>query len=123
MKTPPERSEDMISEALCTLTKAISKKEPDSRVRGLLGGDYGYGCDYSNDVFAMKPYCWCESPDCGWCEGNKSNFYHKKSGVKIWWYKYIGRGMKINNKKDADIIKVIDECILSLKVAKKQHKD
>lgn len=26
-----------------------------------------YGIDYNNDVFSMKPYCWCETDDCPVC--------------------------------------------------------
>lgn len=34
---------------------------------GLLGGEFGYGGIYENDVFMMHPYCWCERDDCPWC--------------------------------------------------------
>lgn len=32
------------------------------------------------------------------------NFWHKPSGVKVWWYKYIGRGMTIKGEGDLSII-------------------
>ena len=34
---------------------------------------------------------------CGYCDGTKqrnSHFYHKEADFKVWWYKYIGRGME-----------------------------
>lgn len=34
---------------------------------GILGGEFGYGTSFENDVFMMHPYCWCEQDDCGWC--------------------------------------------------------
>lgn len=33
-------------------------------------GDWSskYGCDYENDVFLMKPFCWCDREGvCPWC--------------------------------------------------------
>jgi len=64
----PERSEDLLSNSLRALTKVIAEAgfEP---ATGFLGGDYGYGIDYSNDVFLMHPFCWCERDDCPWCVG------------------------------------------------------
>jgi len=26
-----------------------------------------YGTDFENETFLMKPFCWCEKPDCPWC--------------------------------------------------------
>ena len=26
-----------------------------------------YGVDFENDVFKIKPYCWCEQEKCPWC--------------------------------------------------------
>lgn len=41
-----------------------------------LGGEYGYGCEYENDVFEMHPFWWgdCEcgfdARDCEWTESH-----------------------------------------------------
>lgn len=59
-----------------------------------LGGLDGYGYDYENDIFMMKPYCWCEKEDCKWCYGDNPNFLYKQTNAKIWWYKWIGRSQK-----------------------------
>lgn len=34
---------------------------------GGLGGQFGYGADFENEVFMMHHYCWCEKPECLWC--------------------------------------------------------
>jgi hypothetical protein len=57
-----------------------------------------YGTEFENDEFMMHRFCWCDEDDCGWCEGNKPNFLHKKTGFEVKWYKYIGRSMEINMK-------------------------
>jgi hypothetical protein len=69
-----------------------------------------YGTTVDNCVFSMNPYCWCESEDCKWCgEENAPQFHYKPLDFKVWWYKYIGRGMDFN--KDISI----DECAKMLK--------
>jgi hypothetical protein len=64
----PERSQDLISNDLRKLTKAICKKTGADGSGGL-GGEYGYGVNYENDIFMFHPYCWCEKDDCPWCGG------------------------------------------------------
>ena len=56
----PERSEDSISESLRELTRQICLKTDDSGAGGL-GGEYGYGSDFENDIFMMHRYCY--TPD------------------------------------------------------------
>lgn len=79
-----------------------------------------YGDDYENDTFQMSRYCWCENEDCGKCDGSIPNFHHKPSGFKIWWYKYIGRGLRLEyGEPDITPIKIIEifyDCIKSLSV-------
>lgn len=41
----------------------------DGGAGGLLGGEYGYGADFRNEVFSLHRYCWCEQDDCAWCVG------------------------------------------------------
>ena len=176
------------------LTRELDQRGVDAG-HGCLGGDYGYGADYENDVFLMHGYCWCEQDDCPWCVGcscpesafhyfvdgqevaceewdgffqrqvapfgaigdegrdhdgwmqaadeankrrterhdpecdycltggvaaskgggpqlNAPNFWHKASGLKVWWYKYIGRGMEFDGTGDP--LAIIPECIASL---------
>ena len=95
---------------------------------GCLGGEFGYGAVFENDVFTMHPYCWCDRMECPWCcwcdesrpdncacdfcsnniQGAKGgtherpapNFWHKESGLKVWWYKWIGRSMLTEGPED-----------------------
>lgn len=92
-----------ISNELYELTEYITKKKFNNKWQGggLLGGEYGYGVDFENDTFMMHPFCWCEKEDCGWCCGRLPNFLYKPTKAKVWWYKYIGRGME----QDGDLPK------------------
>jgi len=107
----PEINEDDISKALRQLTKDICTKTGDNPCGGGLGGEFGYGVNYENDVFEMYPYCWCDKDDCQWCAGDAPNFIHKKTGATITWYKYIGRGMEIS---DGDWAEIFNECFESI---------
>lgn len=99
-----------------------------------------YGASKNNEVFKMSPYCWCDKEDCPQCwdqdeiglpskeivdangmgvdeDGYISapNFWHKKSGLKVWWYKYIGRGMKSNRELcESELEKIEADCLASL---------
>jgi hypothetical protein len=55
--------------ALVDLTAAISVVRPEAVVHGFLGGEHGYGAHWDDDIFLMRPYCWCEKDDCPWCAG------------------------------------------------------
>ena len=156
----PEYSEDQISNDLRRLTEVLDNAGAEVS-HGLLGGEYGYGAIYENDVFMMHPYCWCEQEDCPWCVGCSCpdeaftykvngeevdfegwmkgdpaqreyivhedkqcsycreesqpapNFLHKLSGTRITWYKYIGRGMKVELGDDWGL--VMESCLDSLR--------
>lgn len=58
----PEQNDDLLGGLLVELTKAISEAGEEIAVQGFLGGTYGYGADYKNDVFEMRPFYWgdCE---------------------------------------------------------------
>ena len=62
----PAVDDDVISQALRVLTQRLVEAGHDAS-GGMLGGEYGYGAWYENDVFMMHPFCWCEQPDCEWC--------------------------------------------------------
>lgn len=123
----PERSDDLISASLRTLTEHIAKNTKSDVSSGLLGGEYGYGAWFENDVFMMHPFCWCERMDCAWCRScecdydwktdvtlsecaackgelprSEPHFRFKPSGAEARWYKYIGRSMDIEGAWPAD---------------------
>lgn len=62
----PAVDDDVISQALRVLTQRLVEAGHDASGGGL-GGEYGDGAWYENDVFMMHPFCWCEQPDCEWC--------------------------------------------------------
>lgn len=127
----PATDEGAMSAFLRGLTKAIYDATGDDGGYGL-GGAHGYGANWNSAVFMMKPYCWCERTDCAWCAGcdcpdpcsyhgadvhqdvgfvperGAPNFWHKPSGLKVWWYKYIGRGMEIVG--DGDLALISADC-------------
>jgi hypothetical protein len=157
----PAASEGRICNDLVDLTEALSNTGADIS-SGLLGGEFGYGAYFENDIFMMHPFCWCEGDDCDWCiscdcdddawryflaDGSEvdadafydaggyrtgttvdvperqcracredrqpaANFLHKSSGTAIRWYKYIGRGMKVDVK--GDWRSIFDECVESV---------
>lgn len=38
-------------------------------------------------------------------------FWHKPSGVRVWWYKYIGRGMEVYAPEGARVLSAVREAI------------
>lgn len=142
---PPVASTNMDLD-LVNLTKYLTKIVFKGKWQGggLLGGEFGYGVNYENDVFMLHPFCWCEKEDeCLWCMmndpkenknydkmkkelkgkygkyfadyGSAPNFYHKPSGFGVRWYKWIGRDMEFNRKiTDKEWKKIYQECVKSI---------
>lgn len=198
---------DALDHGLVALTEAICQVTGEESAYGL-GGRFGYGENYENDVFLMHRYCWCERDDCKWCSNNACgchdsgmeyyidggqvdvaeywalnealldgkmphevaehgtpeyddaraawdsavaerdrrlsvvyperhhvcepagmmanrprgashrpnqtapNFWHRRTGLKVWWYKWIGRDME--SVGSADLQDVFSECLASL---------
>lgn len=63
----PQRADQsaMLDFGLVALTEAIAQIAPDTVGAGLLGGEFGYGANFENDVFAMRTYYWGDC-DCGY---------------------------------------------------------
>lgn len=86
-----------------------------------------YGTHFENDTFRMSPYDW-RDPNCGCpdddgvfthdsgCEYGNPNFEYKKTGFRVDWYKYIGRGMEAINEPDShvELLRVFLDCHTSL---------
>lgn len=121
---------DELAIALCDLTEAISKVAPDTLHHGALGGAFGYGAKFENDVFVMDHDGYemdCTCPDDldperdqdhhADCPFSVPNFRHKASGFSVWWYKYIGRGMDTKNEPLTNWRAIFDECVASVEVA------
>ena len=106
----------LLGDRLYALSKRLADKFPEKQSHGLLGGEFGYGQDFENDVFVMHQFCWCEKEECKWCSCEEPNFEFKGTGFSISWYKYIGRGMEIEpeNISADEINRIFDVCIASL---------
>lgn len=81
-----------------------------------LGCD-SYGIEFSNDVFEMHPYCWCEKTGCPQCDtGTQKNLKHKASGFELAWYKYAMRDAYTDRViTPPQFIEIIRECVESVK--------
>lgn len=76
--------------------------------------------DYANKVFSMTSYCWCEG-DGEHEDECPPNFEHLSSGLKINWYKHIGRGTTANLEIQRSVWrKIIDECLESVGFSEEQ---
>lgn len=113
----------IITDLMRQLTKAIAKAGIDIS-SGALGGEYGYGAYYQNEVFEMRPYFWddctCELQDdvdlhSDTCEYDLPNFKHYKTNFEVSWYKYIGRSMEYTPGTADAWSEVVAECIESIK--------
>jgi len=60
---PPVTFGDTESD-LAKLTEYLVKNGRAEWIGGILGGEFGYGCDYKNKVFEIRPYYWGEC-NCG----------------------------------------------------------
>lgn len=78
------------------------------------------GCECSGPEANAKPNCdFCTGkvpqPETGAIgNGNAApNFWHKPSGLRVWWYKYIGRGMETHALPD-DLAPILAECLADI---------
>lgn len=60
-------SEGRVADDLYDLSEALGKRDPESQAHGFLGGEWGYGQDFENDVFEMHPFWWGDC-ECGYEE-------------------------------------------------------
>lgn len=110
----PKRATSKIEKGLTELTKYIVDELSLDTSYGL-GGEYGYGVEYENDIFMMHPFCWCDKKSCKWCHKEYPNFIYKPTDTRIWWYKWIGRDTKILRGLPKDWL---DRCKESIKESK-----
>ena len=103
---------DPLSQGIYLLSETVIRGiMPDQR-GGCLGGEFGYACEYENEVFRLFPDYQDEWKD----EWPKFNFLHKASGLEITWYKWIGRDMKMNRDSisGAEWMAIWNECFASI---------
>jgi hypothetical protein len=138
--TPP-RASTTIDTDLVKLTKYLVENGlgEGTGTNGALGGEFGYGVDFENEVFMMHHFCWCMKRDCPWCfscycefkrideewktvkecdNHNKErspNFWYKPTDLKLHWYKWIGRDMEFSRKiPQKEWKQLLDHCYVSL---------
>ena len=72
---------------------------------------------FSNDVFEIRPYCWCDGDEPNHVEdGCPLNFYHKESGLSVSWYKHLGRDMHVDDEiTSAKWADILEDCLKSIK--------
>lgn len=74
---------------------------------------------YSNEIFAIRDFCWCDGsihpqnehgvPNC------PPNFEHFASGLKATWYKNLGRDMRFNAEPEVgEVLAIMLDCAMSL---------
>ncbi len=82
------------------------------------GDDSIYGYNIETPAFRMTRFCWCDEDTCPYCGPEReSNFEHKRTGIKIWWYKYIGRDMLIEANSEMTAKEwnsILKECLDSI---------
>lgn len=114
----PER----VSDELHVLAGAIADARGDEEPANKWGGPYAilltanYGAEeYTNDVFVMRTYCWCDGDKPGHEDGCPPNFEHLSSGLQINWYKHAGRGANANRELTRKLwAPIFRECLASV---------
>jgi hypothetical protein len=109
------KHEDLINGILFGIEQAIKEK-------GVMTNE----SSFKNALFEYHGFCWCGKEDCRWCgEENAPNFYYKPFDFKVhcvsrvYWYKHIGRSMKINKELTiSQIALMFKNCIDSLHLEK-----
>ena len=110
-------------------SKIILKTDGPEALKGALPS---YGEEFKNDVFEMHPQYWDDDCLCGWeeqaenfedthppsetCPLVRPNFHHYRSGLKVWWYKYMGRSEESNMELGfREWATIVFECLDSIK--------
>lgn len=76
-------------------------------------GEFSYGINgnnFENDTFKIKSYNWNDEDD------NDYHFWHKPSGLKIYWYKYPLRSAMCNMPviTHEQFLTILKDCFNSL---------
>lgn len=115
------KGNDFIYDQICNDLKYLSSLILEKNSRELNWTDIARGVNFENNVFMMHYYCECDK--CAWCiedygwDVEKPNFLIKGSNVKVFWYKYIGRGMTyiLHPNTLSEWKTQFDKCVKSLK--------
>jgi hypothetical protein len=61
---PTANLEEAVDRWLVAITETIAEIAPSRVGHGILGGEFGYGANFENDIFVMRTYYWGDC-DCG----------------------------------------------------------
>jgi hypothetical protein len=101
---------DEYSDGLYELSKQLCKIDSSKQDYGFLGGEFGYGQDFKNELFEMFPYYWGDC-DCGYhnygfdevhinCYQNEFKSVDDKYGMFGTWAKCDGSKDKIEKERE-----------------------
>jgi hypothetical protein len=76
--------------------------------------DGGYE-GFDRGEYSIRSFCWCERPDCPWCEHGEWYFKYPAINLCASWYKHCGRGLETSRPYTAA---EIEAARLALKVEK-----
>jgi hypothetical protein len=98
----------------------------------------GCECDASDELGMIRGYGTAGievGGTCAYCRGEHHsdkgavagkgapNFWHKPTGFKVWWYKWIGRDNEIVGPPDANISSILDDCTRSVQESGSKSSD
>lgn len=86
--TPPV-AEDEIELDLCELTRIIVEKGLGDEPGYGLGGHWGYGTNFENDVFMIHSFCYCEQDDCPWCASCSCEYSYYIDNKKVTYEEWV----------------------------------
>lgn len=94
----PETEDSFLNTSLRKITEILLEVHGHEWRGGALGGKYGYGVDFENDIFMMHGYCWCEKEDCNWCVACHCTFIYFIDGEQADWQTYYDTKAAIQEK-------------------------
>jgi hypothetical protein len=79
----PGTDDDALSIGLRVLTYQLELRQAaQGHVMGFFGSEFGYGEEFENEVFLMRPHCWCgNAGECPWCTG--CDIYQERNACAV----------------------------------------
>ncbi len=106
-----ERYISIITACLDCIRKELDRQYWNRDQREMVSPFDNSGEEFQTDVFTVRAYDWSEE------DNEQPNFEYK--GLKVWWYKYCGRGMYATSDIELSIdylADMIQECKQSIQI-------
>lgn len=124
IENPEHWDQDAELEGLITTVARLTGGMPDDTDgHQIISHGVGSNCaeSYTNDVFAIRDFCWCDGaihpededgvPSC------PPNFEHFASGLKGAWYKHLGRDVCFNAEPEVgEVLAIMLDCAMSMSI-------